>query len=61
MDMINKFGSPWCCLRRFRSSIAWVDYTVDTGILHVIVINADAPSLSVLHTLTSAVSITFAH
>lgn len=60
VDMINEFESVCCCLRRFRSRIAWADCTVDTSILHVIVINADASSLSLLHTLTSAMSIIFA-
>lgn len=58
--MINEVESACCYLRRFRSSIAWVDYTVDTSILHVIVINADSSSLSLLHTLTSAMGVIFA-
>lgn len=60
MDVINEVESACCYLRRFRSSIAWVDYTVDTSILHVIVINADSSSLSLLHTLTSAMGVIFA-
>lgn len=60
MNMINELESPLCCFRSFSSSIAWADYTVDTNILHVIVINADASSLSLLHMLTSAMSIIFA-
>lgn len=60
MAMINELESACCYLRRFRSSIAWVDYTVDTSILHAIVINADSSSLSLLLTLTSAMGIIFA-